>query len=79
MNKFLKKLRWAFPALLVGIATSAPAQSTTPLDTALTTLQGGVTDIIDKVVPVVAAILVALLAFVGLFMAWKYVRKAAGK
>lgn len=55
------------------------AQESTPaaFDTALTSLQTGVTSMIDKVVPVVAAILVALLVFVGLFMAWRYVKKAA--
>lgn len=46
-------------------------------DTALNDLKTGVTGMIDKVVPVVAAILVALLVFVGLFMAWRYVKKAA--
>lgn len=55
------------------------AQDSTPaaFDNALTSLQTGVTSMIDKVVPVVAAILVALLVFVGLFMAWRYVKKAA--
>lgn len=60
------------------VAVLAQAQSTA-FDTALTDLQTGVTGMIDKIVPVVAAILVALLVFVGLFMAWKFVRKAAGK
>lgn len=55
------------------------AEGETPaaFDSALTSLQSGVTSMIDKVVPVVAAILVALLVFVGLFMAWRYVKKAA--
>lgn len=55
------------------------SQESTPaaFDTALQNLQSGVTGMIDKVVPVVAAILVALLVFVGLFMAWRYVKRAA--
>lgn len=55
------------------------AEGETPaaFDSALSSLQSGVTSMIDKVVPVVAAILVALLVFVGLFMAWRYVKKAA--
>lgn len=73
MKKFLMMLGLAaLPA--VGFA-----QSETPaaFDSALTSLQTGVTSMIDKVVPVVAAILVSLLVFVGLFMAWRYVKKAA--
>lgn len=60
-------------------ALSIAQESTTAFDTALSDLQTGVTSMIDKVVPVVAAILVALLVFVGIFMAWKYVKKAAGR
>lgn len=83
MNKFIQNIirrtRWALPALLGVLAVPAMAEGEPPaaFDTALTTLQSGVTSMIDKIVPVVAAILVALLVFVGLFMAWRYVKKAA--
>lgn len=83
MKKFIQNLvrrsRWALPALLVGFAVPSFAQDSTPaaFDSALNSLESGVTSMIDKVVPVVASILVALLVFVGLFMAWRYVKKAA--
>lgn len=79
MRELIRKLRWALPALLVGVTVPALAEGETPqaFDSALSSLQSGVTSMIDKVVPVVAAILVALLVFVGLFMAWRYVKKAA--
>lgn len=74
----MQKFRWALPALLAAFAVPAFAEDTpAAFDNALTSLQSGVTSMIDKVVPVVAAILVALLVFVGLFMAWRYVKKAA--
>lgn len=75
----MKKYLLAFLALGAPCAVLADSSVPAALTTALGSLQTGVTDVIDAVVPVVAAILVALLAFVGLFMAWKYVRKAAGK
>lgn len=64
-------------ALLALPAVSFAEDTPAAFDTALQSLQSGVTGMIDKVVPVVAAILVALLVFVGLFMAWRYVKKAA--
>lgn len=75
----MQKMRKWFVAAGAALvpALSFAEGSTTALDTALTDLQTGVTGMIDKVVPVVAAILVALLVFVGLFMAWRYVKKAA--
>lgn len=75
----MKKFRYALPALLGVLAVPAMAEGETPsaFDSALSSLQSGVTSMIDKVVPVVSAILVALLVFVGLFMAWRYVKKAA--
>lgn len=81
MKKFLHSLikaRWALPALIFGALPSF-AQESVPsaFEDALDDLQSGVTGMIDKVVPVVSAILVALLVFVGLFMAWRYVKKAA--
>lgn len=82
MRKFIQNIvcraRWAVPALLAALASPSFAEDTpAAFDSALTSLQSGVTSMIDKVVPVVAAILVALLVFVGLFMAWRYVKKAA--
>lgn len=64
---------------VLGLPAVCLAEGETPqaFDSALSSLQTGVTSMIDKVVPVVAAILVALLVFVGLFMAWRYVKKAA--
>lgn len=77
----MHKLRnWALALLGVfALPAVAQEQTSTAFDSALTSLQTGVTGMIDKVVPVVAAILVALLVFVGIFMAWKYVKKAAGR
>lgn len=78
LSRLIKKHRWALPVLLGVFAVPSFAEGTpAAFDTALTSLQSGVTSMIDKVVPVVAAILVALLVFVGLFMAWRYVKKAA--
>lgn len=79
IKEFIRRNRYAVPALLASLAVPAMAEGETPqaFDAALTSLQTGVTSMIDKVVPVVAAILVALLVFVGLFMAWRYVKKAA--
>lgn len=76
----MNKIRMWAVALCAGLLPALSfAEGETPaaFDTALTSLQSGVTGMIDKVVPVVAAILVALLVFVGLFMAWRYVKKAA--
>lgn len=72
-------LHWLPVLAVAAIPAVSFAEGDTPgsFDTALTNLQTGVTSMIDKVVPVVAAILVALLVFVGLFMAWRYVKKAA--
>ena len=75
----MKKWYMALLGLFMVPALSIAQESTTAFDTALSDLQTGVTSMIDKVVPVVAAILVALLVFVGIFMAWKYVKKAAGR
>lgn len=75
----MKKIRKWFMALALLALPAVSFAEDTPaaFDTALTNLQTGVTGMIDKVVPVVAAILVSLLVFVGLFMAWRYVKKAA--
>lgn len=75
----MQKLRYWALALVGSLIPAASFAEDTPaaFDTALTSLQSGVTSMIDKVVPVVAAILVSLLVFVGLFMAWKYVKRAA--
>lgn len=83
----MKLMNWihSVPARIMGVLAflAVPsvclAQGETPqaFDQALSDLEDGVTAMIDKVVPVVAAILVALLVFVGLFMAWRYVKKAA--
>lgn len=75
MSKFRKYL---VPALALG-AVPAFAEDATPLENALTQLQTGVTDMIGDVAPVVVTIVVALLALVGIFFAWKYVRKAIGR
>ena len=68
---------------IAGATLAAPAlclaDDTSPLDSALTQLQTGVTGMISSVAPVVVAIVVALLALVGIFFAWKYVRKAIGR
>lgn len=81
IKDMIRRCRFGIMAALCGfLSVPALAQSAEPpaaFDDALSTLQDGVTSMIDKIVPVVAAILVALLVFVGLFMAWRYVKKAA--
>lgn len=80
MLKMLNKFRYWLAALAVcavPAAALAEGETSTAFSTALSDLQDGVTNMIDSIVPVVAAILVALLVFVGLFMAWRYVKKAA--
>lgn len=78
----MKFPRFLIPALALG-AVPCFAQGTgsdsTALSSALTQLQTGVTDMIGDVAPVVVTIVVALLALVGIFFAWKYVRKAIGR
>lgn len=77
---FFKKARWAVPAFAASLPSLVHAEGETVPDgfqDALNDLEDGVTAMIDKVVPTVSAILVALLVFVGLFMAWRYVKKAA--
>lgn len=66
-----------FGVAALPVLSFAEGETPAAFDSALTSLQSGVTSMIDKVVPVVAAILVALLVFVGLFLAWRYVKKAA--
>lgn len=77
--KLISRFRnlWLSLGLLAVPALSFAEDTPAAFDTALNDLKSGVTGMIDKVVPVVAAILVALLVFVGLFMAWRYVKKAA--
>lgn len=80
MKKLLHKCRYGIYALAaLPTLALAEGEQSTAFSTALTSLETGVKDMIDDVVPVVASILVALLVFVGIFMAWKYVKKAAGK
>ena len=76
MNK-IRMWGLALVGALLPALSFAEGETPQAFDTALSSLQSGVTSMIDKVVPVVAAILVALLVFVGLFMAWRYVKKAA--
>lgn len=76
----MNKIKYALLGLFTpGFLLAQETGGSSAFDTALSDLQTGVTGMIDKVVPVVAAILVALLVFVGIFMAWKYVKKAAGR
>lgn len=77
--KLIRRFRnlWLSLGLLAVPALSFAEDTPQAFDTALNDLKTGVTGMIDKVVPVVAAILVALLVFVGLFMAWRYVKRAA--
>lgn len=76
----MKFSRFIVPALALGAITPCfAADGDTALTSALTQLQTGVTGMIGQVAPVVVAIVVALLALVGIFFAWKYVRKAIGR
>lgn len=77
----MKFPRFLIPALALGAVPcfAADGDSDSALSSALTQLQTGVTGMIDDVAPVVVTIVVALLALVGIFFAWKYVRKAIGR
>lgn len=76
----MKLFRFIVPALALGAITPCfAADGDTALTSALTQLQTGVTGMIGQVAPVVVSIVVALLALVGIFFAWKYVRKAIGR
>lgn len=73
MRKFILGLL-AAPA-----AVFAQESAPTAFDTALSDLQTGVTGMINKVAPVVGAIVVALLVIVGIWFAWKQVRRGLGR
>lgn len=78
MTRF-RKSALALGLLAAPAAVFAEGEPASALDTALTQLQSGVTSMIDKVAPVVTAIVVALLVLVGIFFAWKYAKKSINK
>lgn len=63
-------------ALLCASSAFAEGQQT-PFETALDDIKGGITDTIDKIVPVVGAIVVAAIAIWAIPYAWKKLRKGA--
>lgn len=76
----MKFPRFLIPALALGaVPCFAQDSGDSALSSALTQLQTGVTGMIGEVAPVVVTIVVALLALVGIFFAWKYVRRAIGR
>lgn len=63
------------------LATPALSLAADPdaFDTALASLQTGMTGTIDKIVPVVAAVVVAAVALWAIPFAWKKLRGGAGR
>lgn len=72
-NKFLLGLAALSPAAVLAEGES------TAFDTALSSIQTGMTDTIGKVVPVVAAVVVAAIALWAIPFAWRKLRGGAGR
>lgn len=77
-----KTLKTKYALLGASLAASVPCfaqESTTAFDTALTDIQTGMTDTIGKIVPVIAAIVVAAIAIWAIPFAWRKLRGGAGR
>lgn len=69
-------------AAAVAVSAAVPAFAeggNTAFDTALTSLQTGMTDTIGKVIPVVAAVVVAAIGLWAIPFAWRKLRGGAGR
>lgn len=69
---------------LVGatVAASAPCfaqEASNAFDTALTNIQSGMTSTIDKIIPVVAVVVVAAIGLWAIPFAWRKLRGGAGR
>lgn len=73
------KTKLAIAGAAVSAAVPCFAQESTPFDTALSSIQTGMTDTIGKVVPVVAAVVVAAIALWAIPFAWRKLRGGAGR
>lgn len=73
------KTKLAIAGASVAAAVPCFAQESTPFDTALSSIQTGMTDTIGKVVPVVAAVVVAAIALWAIPFAWRKLRGGAGR
>ncbi len=79
MFKSLKtKLAIAGASVAAAVPCFAQEQSSA-FDTALSSIQTGMTDTIGKVVPVVAAVVVAAIALWAIPFAWRKLRGGAGR
>lgn len=78
-----KTLKSKFVLAGATVAAAVPAfaedGASTAFDTALTNIQTGMTDTIGKVVPVVAAVVVAAIALWAIPYAWRKLRGGAGR
>lgn len=78
-----KTLKTKYALLGASLAASVPCfaqePTSTAFDTALTDIQTGMTDTIGKIVPVIAAIVVAAIAIWAIPFAWKKLRGGAGR
>lgn len=73
------RLSRVLPAAASLLAVPAFADEPAAFDTALSTLQTGVTSIIDKIAPVVAAVAVAGLVIWGVMVAVRKAKSAVGR
>lgn len=77
-----KSLKTKLALAGASVAAAVPCfaqESSTPFDTALSSIQTGMTDTIGKVVPVVAAVVVAAIALWAIPFAWRKLRGGAGR
>ena len=80
MFKTLKgKLALAGAAVAAAVPAFAEDGASSAFDTALADIKTGMTGTIDKIVPVIAAIVVAAIAMWAVPFAWKKLRGGAGR
>lgn len=80
MFKTLKgKLALAGAAVAAAVPAFAEGGTSSAFDTALNDIKTGMTGTIDKIIPVVAAVVVAAIAMWAIPFAWKKLRGGAGR
>lgn len=80
MLKSLKsKLALAGAAVAAAVPAFAEDAASGAFDTALNDIKSGMTGTIDKIVPVIAAVVVAAIAMWAIPFAWKKLRGGAGR
>lgn len=78
MFKSLKS-KLALAGAAVAAAVPAFAEDPSPFDTALNDIKTGMTGTIDKIIPVVAVIVVAAIGLWAIPFAWRKLRGGAGR